>query len=163
MSSRRRVNEQRITMARTIYDKPTRALLKDMLKDLGLQPGQVFTTSRQSHATKPAKAAKAVMEAMTPPTQSRPPGKPLCPLEGSSNPPKQEARNARTLRASEAALRNGHDCIPPHTKDGLRQAYAVPSVPIARAGLVRRFQFATRFPHPSMQRAKRCPRHAGSG
>ena len=33
-------------MARTIYDKPTRALLKDMLKDLGLQPGQVFTTSR---------------------------------------------------------------------------------------------------------------------
>jgi endonuclease len=33
-------------MARTIYDKPTRALLKDMLKDWGLQPGQVFTTSR---------------------------------------------------------------------------------------------------------------------
>jgi hypothetical protein len=33
-------------MAKTIYDKPTRALLKDMLKDLGLQPGQVFTTSR---------------------------------------------------------------------------------------------------------------------
>ena len=33
-------------MARTIYDKPTRALLKDMLKDWALQPGQVFTTSR---------------------------------------------------------------------------------------------------------------------
>lgn len=33
-------------MARTIYDKPTRALLKDMLTDWGLQPGQVFTTSR---------------------------------------------------------------------------------------------------------------------
>lgn len=33
-------------MARTIYEKPTRALLKDMLKDLGLRPGQVFTTSR---------------------------------------------------------------------------------------------------------------------
>lgn len=33
-------------MARTIYDKPTRALLKDMLVDLGLEPGQVFTTSR---------------------------------------------------------------------------------------------------------------------
>jgi hypothetical protein len=33
-------------MARTIYDKPTRALLKDMLKDLGLKPGHVFTTSR---------------------------------------------------------------------------------------------------------------------
>jgi hypothetical protein len=33
-------------MARTIYDKPTRALLKDMVKELGLQPGQVFTTSR---------------------------------------------------------------------------------------------------------------------
>jgi endonuclease len=33
-------------MARTIYEKPTRALLKDMLKDLGLKPGQVFTTSR---------------------------------------------------------------------------------------------------------------------
>lgn len=33
-------------MARTIYDKPTRALLKDMLKDLGLKPGQVFTRSR---------------------------------------------------------------------------------------------------------------------
>ena len=33
-------------MARTIYDKPTRALLKDMLKDMGLKPGQVFTTSR---------------------------------------------------------------------------------------------------------------------
>ena len=33
-------------MARTIYDKPTRALLKDMLKEMGLQPGQVFTSSR---------------------------------------------------------------------------------------------------------------------
>lgn len=33
-------------MARTIYEKPTRALLKDMLKDLGLKPGQVFTTTR---------------------------------------------------------------------------------------------------------------------
>jgi len=33
-------------MARTIYDKPTRALLKDMLKDWGLKPGQVFTTAR---------------------------------------------------------------------------------------------------------------------
>lgn len=32
----------------TIYDKPTRALLKDMLKDLGLKPGQVFTTTRWS-------------------------------------------------------------------------------------------------------------------
>lgn len=33
-------------MARTIYDKPTRALLKDMLTDWALKPGQVFTTSR---------------------------------------------------------------------------------------------------------------------
>ena len=33
-------------MARTIYDKPTRVLLKEMLKDMGLKPGQVFTTSR---------------------------------------------------------------------------------------------------------------------
>jgi len=33
-------------MARTIYDKSTRILLKDMLKEMGLQPGQVFTTSR---------------------------------------------------------------------------------------------------------------------
>jgi endonuclease len=33
-------------MARTIYDKPTRALLKDMLAAWGLKPGQVFTTSR---------------------------------------------------------------------------------------------------------------------
>lgn len=33
-------------MARTIYDKPTRVLLKDMLIDWHLQPGQVFTTSR---------------------------------------------------------------------------------------------------------------------
>lgn len=33
-------------MARTIYDRPTRALLKDMIADFGLQPGQVFTTTR---------------------------------------------------------------------------------------------------------------------
>ncbi len=33
-------------MARTIYDKPTRALLKDMLKEWGLKPGQVFTIAR---------------------------------------------------------------------------------------------------------------------
>ena len=33
-------------MAKAIYEKPTRALLKDMLKDLGLKPGQVFTSSR---------------------------------------------------------------------------------------------------------------------
>lgn len=33
-------------MPRTIYDRPTRALLKDMLTSFGLQPGQVFTTSR---------------------------------------------------------------------------------------------------------------------
>jgi hypothetical protein len=33
-------------MARIIYEKTTRALLKDMVKDLGLQPGQVVTTSR---------------------------------------------------------------------------------------------------------------------
>jgi hypothetical protein len=33
-------------MARTIYEKPTRQLLKDMLADMRLQPGQVFTTSR---------------------------------------------------------------------------------------------------------------------
>lgn len=33
-------------MARTIYEKPTRALLKDMLTDWDLKPGQVFTTSR---------------------------------------------------------------------------------------------------------------------
>lgn len=33
-------------MPRTIYEKPTRALLKDMLADLGLKPGQVFTTAR---------------------------------------------------------------------------------------------------------------------
>ena len=33
-------------MPRTIYDKPTRALLKEMLVDLGLKPGQVFTTAR---------------------------------------------------------------------------------------------------------------------
>lgn len=33
-------------MARPIYEKPTRALLKDMLSELGLKPGQVFTTSR---------------------------------------------------------------------------------------------------------------------
>lgn len=33
-------------MARTIYEKATRQLLKDMLADMELQPGQVFTTSR---------------------------------------------------------------------------------------------------------------------
>lgn len=33
-------------MARTIYAKPVRALLKDMLTDWGLKPGQVFTASR---------------------------------------------------------------------------------------------------------------------
>lgn len=33
-------------MARTIYDKSTRVLLKDMLDDMKLQPGQVFTKSR---------------------------------------------------------------------------------------------------------------------
>lgn len=33
-------------MARTIYDKPTRALLKDMVADWGLKPGQVFTSTR---------------------------------------------------------------------------------------------------------------------
>lgn len=33
-------------MPRTIYDKPTRALLKDMLASWNLQPGQVFTSER---------------------------------------------------------------------------------------------------------------------
>jgi len=33
-------------MAKTVYDKPTRVLLKDMLHDLALMPGQVLTTSR---------------------------------------------------------------------------------------------------------------------
>lgn len=33
-------------MTRTIYEKSTRVLLRDMLADMGLQPGQVFTTSR---------------------------------------------------------------------------------------------------------------------
>lgn len=33
-------------MARTIYEKPTRALLKDMLTAWDLKPGQVFTASR---------------------------------------------------------------------------------------------------------------------
>ena len=33
-------------MPRTIYEKPTRTLLKDMLADWDLKPGQVFTTSR---------------------------------------------------------------------------------------------------------------------
>jgi len=33
-------------MARTIYEKPTRVLLKKMLGEWNLQPGQVFTTSR---------------------------------------------------------------------------------------------------------------------
>lgn len=33
-------------MARTIYDKPTRALLKGMVRDIGLQPGQILTSQR---------------------------------------------------------------------------------------------------------------------
>lgn len=33
-------------MARTIYDRPTRALLKDMLKDWQLKPGETFTAQR---------------------------------------------------------------------------------------------------------------------
>src|SRR3954447_14846792 len=33
-------------MPRTIYEKPTRVLLKDMLSDWDLKPGQVFTSSR---------------------------------------------------------------------------------------------------------------------
>jgi len=33
-------------MPGTIYDKPTRALLRDMLLDWNLKPGQVFTTTR---------------------------------------------------------------------------------------------------------------------
>jgi hypothetical protein len=33
-------------MARSIYEKPTRELMKDMLDDWGLKPGQVFTSSR---------------------------------------------------------------------------------------------------------------------
>jgi len=33
-------------MGRQIYEKPTRALLKDMLQDWGLKPGQVFTIAR---------------------------------------------------------------------------------------------------------------------
>jgi hypothetical protein len=33
-------------MAKTIYDKSTRFLLKDMLKEMELKPGQVFTASR---------------------------------------------------------------------------------------------------------------------
>ncbi|BAP89834.1 putative nuclease of the RecB family [Burkholderiales bacterium GJ-E10] len=33
-------------MARTIYDKPTRALLKDMLSDWGLKPGETFAAQR---------------------------------------------------------------------------------------------------------------------
>ena len=33
-------------MARTIYEKSTRLLLKDMLDEWKLQPGQVFTSSR---------------------------------------------------------------------------------------------------------------------
>lgn len=33
-------------MGRTIYDKPTRALLKDMLVDLGLKPGEILTTAQ---------------------------------------------------------------------------------------------------------------------
>ena len=33
-------------MARTIYEKPTRALLKDMLSDWGLKPGETFAAKR---------------------------------------------------------------------------------------------------------------------
>jgi hypothetical protein len=33
-------------MAGTIYEKSTRALLRDMLKDLDLKPGQVLTAQR---------------------------------------------------------------------------------------------------------------------
>lgn len=33
-------------MAKTMYDKPVRALLRDMIQEFGLQPGQVITTSR---------------------------------------------------------------------------------------------------------------------
>lgn len=33
-------------MAKTIYDKPVRALIRDMVQDFGLQPGQVITTGR---------------------------------------------------------------------------------------------------------------------
>lgn len=33
-------------MGRQIYEKPTRALLKDMLQEWGLKPGQVFTIAR---------------------------------------------------------------------------------------------------------------------
>lgn len=32
-------------MARTIHDKLACALLKDMLKNMSLKPGQVFTTT----------------------------------------------------------------------------------------------------------------------
>lgn len=50
-------------MARTIYEKPTRALLRDMLEDLGLKPGQVFTTGRAiqwfaEHYPRPAASAR---------------------------------------------------------------------------------------------------------
>ncbi|MBN8884456.1 MAG: DUF91 domain-containing protein [Rudaea sp.] len=33
-------------MAKTLYEKTTRALVRDMLAELGLQPGQVLTTTR---------------------------------------------------------------------------------------------------------------------
>lgn len=33
-------------MAKTYYEKNTRALVRDMVKDLGLQPGQILTTTR---------------------------------------------------------------------------------------------------------------------
>jgi hypothetical protein len=33
-------------MAKTIYEKSTRALLKDMIADTGLKPGQVITATR---------------------------------------------------------------------------------------------------------------------
>ncbi|HET9219875.1 MAG TPA: hypothetical protein VFR18_23035 [Terriglobia bacterium] len=46
-------------MPRTIYEKPTRALLKDMVKDLGLKPGQVFTTARAMEWFKQQSEAEA--------------------------------------------------------------------------------------------------------
>jgi hypothetical protein len=33
-------------MARTIYDRPTRALFKDMVTELGMRPGQLVTSAR---------------------------------------------------------------------------------------------------------------------
>lgn len=37
---------QEVLVAKTMYDKPVRALLRDMVQELGLQPGQIITTSR---------------------------------------------------------------------------------------------------------------------